>query len=55
MRWCMERGGSDGGGGGGDDAIMYATGFFGGVPVVATGQRWLPGTKKKTLNPLMAI
>ena len=36
---------------GGGDAVMYATGFFGGVPVVARGQRH----QKNALNPLMAI
>ena len=50
MRWCVGCGGSDGGGGG-SGAVFMRWVFFGGVPVVARGQRY----QKNALNPLVAI
>ena len=43
MRWCVEGRGSDGGRGaaGGEGDRIGRDAFFGEVPVVATGKRWL--------------
>ena len=46
VQWCAEGDGDDGGGGGGGDGgdgivvMVFGFFFFGGVPVVATGQRY---------------